>query len=251
MGGSLKRDTYFEFALAYDQALGQRFFEAVSPVLDRLIRRHAPSGRSHLDLACGTGLAMQHLARSGYRSFGIDGSTAMLALARERGAVVAAYDLRSVVLRRTFDVVTCLYDSLNHLLETDDLEEAFRCARGVMDESSLFIFDLNHPQVYPRVWGLEEPFVSAAADHHLEMRTTYSRRTHLGHAELSGWAERQGKRFEIRETHQQRAYSERQIERALRRAELKVIERFDFDPYADGQRGEERVKIVYVARPAP
>ncbi|MHB0970869.1 MAG: class I SAM-dependent DNA methyltransferase [Thermoanaerobaculia bacterium] len=240
------RDSYGDFAYAYDQALGQKFFSVVSKLLDDLLVRYPPTERTHLDLACGTGLAAAYFARKGFRSVGVDGSVPMLAIARTRARVVAG-DLRELPVRGTFARITCLYDSLNHFLQKRDLVSAFEGAASLMDADSLFFFDMNHPQIYPKVWGLKEPFISHGTGHHLEIDTAFSSFTKRGVGRVSGWAIVDGKRVEIDETHRQRAYGENEIERALRDAGLATLDVFDFDPFDEAGRSGT-VKLFFVAR---
>ena len=238
-------EAYGAFAYAYDRALGKRFFQAASKLLDQTLEKYPTPKRTHLDVACGTGLVLNHFRERGWKSTGIDASMDMLASAPRR---VAAADMRALPFRRTFARVTCLYDSLNHLLERDELVTAFTAIRGVMSDDSLLLFDMNHPEIYPEVWGIEEPFESTGDDYHLSIATTYRTREKIGKARVTGWATVGGRRVEIREQHQQRAYSEREIVAALAAANLKPADIIDFDPY--GEEIEARtVKLFFVARP--
>ena len=242
-------EAYGAFAYAYDRGLGERFFAAVRPLLDEALERFPTPKRSHLDLACGTGLAVDYFAARGWRSIGIDASIPMLEIARNRARRVAAGDLRALPLRGTFARITCLYDSLNHMLERDDLVAAFRAVRDVMADDSLFLFDMNHPDIYPEVWGMSEPYVAAARDYRLEIATTFRRRDRMGLANVTGWAKIGGERVEIQEQHRQRAYSERDIRKALTEAGLEPVEARDFDPYGEGDAIEARtVKVFFVVK---
>lgn len=245
------RESYLAFAYAYDQALGGRFFESASPIVDAIFAKFPVSGITHLDLACGTGLALRHFAQKGFTATGVDASLPMLEIAAQRATRIAAADLRALPFRGTFARVTCLYDSLNHLLDAKDLAAAFREARRVMSRESLFVFDMNHPEAYPRIWGNPEPFVAIADDSYLAMDTAYSRRTKMGRAHVTGWALIDGIRVPIDETHHQRAYSKNQIVSALRSAGLEPVEISDFNPFdeSDEEMREVRVKFVFAARP--
>ena len=242
-------EAYGAFAYAYDKALGERFFRAASKLLDQTLDRYPTANRSHLDLACGTGLALEYFRSRGWRSIGIDASTDMLAMARRRATRLVAGDLCALPVRGRFARVTCLYDSLNHLLDRDDLVVAFRAARSVMDRDSLFLFDMNHPEIYPEVWGISDPFVADGPDFHLEIGTTFRKRERLGRAMVTGWADVGGKRVAIQEQHRQRAYSEREIAGALADAGLAPVDVIDFDPYDEGEHIDARtVKLFFVTR---
>ena len=274
MKASIAGEAYGAFAYAYDQSLGDRFFKAVRATLEQVLERYPTPKRTHLDVACGTGLALKWFRERGWKSIGVDASLPMLHLARDRGrqailpvgtgavgtgAVgtgriacppLIAADLRALPLRRRFARVTCLYDSLNHLLDRTDLVAAFRAMRGVMDHDSLLLFDMNHPDIYPAIWGIADPFIADGPDFHLEMGTSYRSREKIGKAMVTGWAKIGGERVVIREQHRQRAYSEREIVSSLAEAQLTPVDVIDFDPYHDlDVVTAERVKLFFVCAP--
>jgi SAM-dependent methyltransferase len=238
---------YGAFAYAYDKALGERYFRAVRRLLDGVLERLPAERKTHLDVACGTGLAMRHFARRGFVSTGVDFSLPMLQMARERAARLVAGDARALPLEARFARVTCLYDALNHMLERDDLVAIFREVARVMDDDALFIFDMNHPEIYPVVWGMKQPFLEDGEDFELEITTTWHPRKRLGRAMVRGWRRLPGgERVEIRERHEQRAYDEEEIVAALAEAGLEPSERRTFDPYDEGR----PVKLFFVANRA-
>ena len=51
-----------------------------------------------------------------------------------------------------------------------------------------------------------------------------------------------GRRINIRERHQQRAHTRREVERALERGSLQPLDVIDFDPFGESR----RVKMVFV-----
>lgn len=247
VASAASHEGYDAFAYAYDQALGRTFFENLLPHLERVAARHV-QGRSvrHIDLACGTGHLVRWMRERGAWSAGVDLSLPMLQPAvRRSGRRVIAGDLRALPLRGTFDVVTSMYDSLNHLLERDDLVRAFQAARALMNERSTFWFDMNHPSAYTRVWSIREPFVAAGPDFRLAIHTSYERTRRLATGWVEGHADINGSRVMIDEVHHQRSYTEREIRSALRSARLRVVEQFRFDPFGAGQ---EPVKLFFVVR---
>lgn len=250
MSRQLPSESYGAFAYAYDQALGRSFFEAVRRVVEEALEKYPAVTRTHLDVACGTGLAVELFQRLGYRSVGVDASLPMLGVARRRARHLVAGDFRALPFGGTFERITCLYDSLNHLKQRDELTAAFRAVRGVMDHRSLFLFDMNHPDVYPAVWGMRDPYVSTGDDHHLEIATRYRKRERIGHGLVTGWARLpDGRRVDIRETHEQRAWQEHEILDCLREGGLQPVEINGFDPFQElGSLEAETVKLFFVCR---
>jgi len=226
-------EAYGAFAYAYDQALGQRFFRSAKKLLARSLDQAPPREKTHLDLACGTGSAVEFFRERGFRSVGVDLSIPMLTMAKSRADFRIAADIRALPLRTTFARITCLYDSLNHMKERDDLVAAFRAAAGVMDRDSLFLFDVNHPEIYPEIWGSPLPFTASGPDFHLEIDTRF--RNGIGRAVVSGWAKIGGKRVGIRERHEQRAWSEQELRAMLAEAGLDAVSVENFDPYNEAE----------------
>ncbi len=241
-------DSYGAFAWAYDQALGIPFFEKVEPLLESLLDLYGPGRGTHLDLACGTGLACEYFTSRGFVSTGVDGSWPMLAIARKRCTRLFAADLRGLSLRGNFDRITSLYDSLNHLLDADDLLSLFLKVHSLMDTDGLFWFDVNHPDIYPSVWGAAEPFVAQGDDFLLSLATRYSRVRKHAAAHVTGWAMVNGKRVEIDEHHEQRPYNRRELEKLLGKAGLKPVEIILFDPFQQGRDFGSPAKMFFVVR---
>ncbi|HSN68619.1 MAG TPA: class I SAM-dependent methyltransferase, partial [Thermoanaerobaculia bacterium] len=161
-----KSEAYGAFAFAYDPALGERFFASIEPLIEAIVR-DIPAGGRHLDVACGSGLAARWFEARGFVSIGLDASLPMLGIARERVARLVAADMRALPFRGTVAVATSFYDSLNHLLSRRDLAATFGEVARCLEPGGTFLFDVNHPRIYPTVWGAIEPSESSGADHHL------------------------------------------------------------------------------------
>ncbi len=241
---SFDSEAYGAFAYAYDQALGERFFRSVRRLLTRVLAAHPARERTHLDIACGTALAVEYFQKRGFKSVGVDLSLPMLQIGHSRAHCLIAGDMRALPLRGKFARVTCLYDSLNHLKSVAELASAFSAVSDVLTDDGLFLFDVNDPEIYPEIWGNDEPFVADGEDFHLEMATKFHRRDRTAQAMVTGWAMAGGKRVPIRERREQRAYSEREIIDALASAGLAPLEMIAFDPYAEGR----NVKLFFVCR---
>jgi SAM-dependent methyltransferase len=128
-----------------------RFYDAVmddpGPRADRVlewIQRYRPHTTSLLELGCGTGSILVRLDMVPELT-GIDQSSEMLARAQAKvpRARLIEDDMRSFSLEERFDVVICVFDSLNHLLFFGDWESMFEAVHRHLVEGGLFIFDVN------------------------------------------------------------------------------------------------------------
>ena len=84
----------------------------------------------------------------------------MLALARDKvpRARLIEGDMASFSLGERFDVVICVFDSLNHLMTFDGWNSMFAAAYDHLVEGGLFIFDVNTVGELRRL-GDEPPWV--------------------------------------------------------------------------------------------
>ncbi len=109
-----------------------------------LVERHHPRAASLLELGCGTGTILAGLGS--FESLtGIDRSAEMLAIAREKvpDARLMEGDIADFDLDERFDVVICVFDTLNHLPRFELWQALFACARAHLNAGGLFIFDVN------------------------------------------------------------------------------------------------------------
>lgn len=134
-------DPYQSIARFYEAVMGER--EDVQYV-EALLKRHHPNARTLLELGCGTGTMLASLSRK-YEAVGLDISTAMLELARRRMLHVELIegDMRDFQLGRKFDIVMCVFDSLNHVTSFSDWERVFRRAAEHLEPGGIFLFDIN------------------------------------------------------------------------------------------------------------
>ena len=126
----------------YDTAMGDR--TEMASYIRRLIRQHKPKAQTLLELACGTGAILKILAKS-YDVAGLDVSPQMLAIARKKLPHVPVYrkDMVRFELAVKFDVIICVFDSINHVLKFTDWQKIFRNAARHLEEDGLFLFDIN------------------------------------------------------------------------------------------------------------
>jgi SAM-dependent methyltransferase len=142
---------YAKFAGFYDEIMGDR-----SPDVERIrgyIRLFLPSAGSLLELGCGTGALLRALADS-MTVAGVDRSPEMLAAAVR--SVPAAHlvqaEMTSFSLGTRFDVVICMFDTLNHLARFESWLELFERVDEHLAPGGLFIFDVNTTGRFRRLW---------------------------------------------------------------------------------------------------
>jgi len=140
VGGELAG--YAAYARFYDATQGDRADHAT--YIRSLLKKHHPRAKTVLELACGTGSILKQL-QPDYDVTGVDLSEEMLAIGRKKlpGVRLVRGDMTTVDLGEQFDVVLCVYDSINHLTRFRDWEAVFRRARAHLSDGGVFLFDIN------------------------------------------------------------------------------------------------------------
>ena len=136
--------------------------------LEQLARDHGLHGRRAFDVACGTGKSFAPLVARGYDVWACDLSPAMVAQARRAGVLeaarVAVADMRALPEVGAFDLITCLDDAVNYLLEPSDLADAFRSIAARLAADGLFLFDTNTLATYRDGFSARATFERPLAD---------------------------------------------------------------------------------------
>lgn len=116
--------------------------------------------RTALDLGCGTGVLCETLHAQGIDTLGIDLSEDMIALAQSRAPQLdyRVGDMTAFDAGRTFDLVTCTGDALNHVTDLDDLKKVFGNVHRTLNPGGLFVFDLLRGEEVPLGEPFEAPF---------------------------------------------------------------------------------------------
>lgn len=193
-----------------------------------------------LDLACGTGGFTRELRRAGLRVHGLDGSPEMLTVARERlpeDVTLSAGDLRTFDLGQTFDLVTCVFDSLNNLLTPGDLGAALARARAHLRPGGLLACDLNTRLGVRELWeGSQIEGLAPMPDGrevHYHWSHHHDTASDLGVVQaFCRLEDGQGGMLEFVEEHRERGYDPVDLEPLLSAAGLMRWEIVEYPDYA-------------------
>ena len=141
----------------YDAIYAFKDYAAEAAKIDALIQGRKPDARTLLDVACGTGLHLQHL-RDRYEVEGLDLDRELLATAAERLPDVPFHqgDMLDFDLGRRFDVVLCLFSSIGYAGTTERLNRAVKSMAGHLQPGGLLVVE---PWFAPDAW--EDGFVDA------------------------------------------------------------------------------------------
>ncbi|MFP4212257.1 MAG: class I SAM-dependent DNA methyltransferase [Alkalispirochaeta sp.] len=219
------------------------YSEYIHHLIREIERESRRNFRSVCDAACGTGLLMQLLRNDTIdrEVLGYDRSPEMIALARERNGDdrVVRGDLRDPIpVAGPFDLITCVYDSLNYLTEPDEIGSFLAAARERIAGDGLLLVDFNSRELYERRRGQRRSRLVGG----VPFRETLS--FDPGPPPVATTT------FEFddaSETHIQRPWDPDEVEELMATTGWKEIDALDV---VDEENDEASGKIVYLAVPA-
>lgn len=138
---------YTMLAQIYDQIMLHVNYPRWARYINAILKaeRFLPEMR-FLDIGCGTGRFLEEMQRFGYHGDGCDPSDEMLEVARkrlpERFFFRDALPAAGQVAPGQYPVITCLYDTMNYILERSDFEQALATVFGKLTAPGLFVFDV-------------------------------------------------------------------------------------------------------------
>jgi len=233
---------YWALPPVYDRwqrSYGNDYTTLIFPQLRATLRSLSLPPGSMIDLACGTGSLALLMARAGWSVAGIDASPGMITEAqrkarRERLRInFSCQDMRSFTIDGEVDLVTCMFDSLNHLLSLQDLRRAFRAVRRSIRTGGYFIFDLNNERCYKRHWHGSSAM--HGDDFSVVLESSYDRSKKLGSIEVTVF-DRAGSGFRRRrEVVRERYYPRTLVREALQTSGFSSIRarEFNFTPHPE------------------
>jgi ubiquinone/menaquinone biosynthesis C-methylase UbiE len=221
---------YNEFARFYVKGDWPRYSAQMARILPIVLEHFGLWPRTILDLACGEGTFAVAMAKRGLKVTGVDQSPEMLEIARGRAANdgvkirLIQQDMRSLSLRGRFDLVTCWFDSLNYLLEIDDLARTFARVSRVLDKNGVFIFDMNTIRGLAVEWVREPSYVHLDSGHSFLVSVPeYDDAARIASLHITGFS-REGDRWvRMDEVHRERGYTLREIRGCLKKAHLREM----------------------------
>ena len=233
----------------YDRVMAHVPYDDWVEYVELLVRHWRCGGGAALDVACGTGAVGLGLAAAGRRVLGVDVSAPMLAVGRAKAAAAGLpmsfcrQDMSALGLASgAFDLAVCLFDSLNYLLESEQLPATMRGVCGALGRGGLFIFDLNTEYALEQELFTQQD-LGPEAPVRLNWRSRFDRATRLSTVDMEFYLD---DGTTVTETHRQRAWSPREVRAAVQAAGLKTLAVYDAYSFELPRRDSDRV--FYVCR---
>ena len=267
-------ETYSDFAQVYDELMDETPYEQWCDNIVRFVEEYGISepvrGEQDLlasernlvvDLGCGTGTLTELLYSRGYDMVGVDNAPAMLDIAmrkkQQSGSEILylLQDMRELELYSTVGTVISVCDSLNYILEEEELLDVFRLVNNYLYPGGMFLFDFNTDYKYREVIG-DTTIAENREDCSFIWENYYDEESCLNEYDVtifvrdteaetvSGKSAGQELFRRFSETHVQRGYTIEQMKRLVERSGMELIRMLDAESLTEADEQSERVYVL-------
>ena len=256
-------EAYQDFAYVYDEFMDETPYEEWCDRIDALIQKYGvskPERNSEslldseknlvVDLGCGTGTLTELLYQKGYDMIGVDNSDSMLGIAlekKEKGGAEILYllqDMRELELYSTVGTVVSVCDSVNYILEEEELLETFLLVNNYLYPGGIFIFDFNTDYKYREVIG-DTTIAENRDTCSFIWENYYDEEEKLNQYDITIFVQEQDELFRrFTETHLQRGYTAEQMRELIEKAGMTLVEMKDADTNGEVSTQSERILVV-------
>lgn len=203
-----------------------------------------------LDLACGTGTVSVMLCDKGYDVIGVDSSAEMLGQAKkkqgDRDILFLNQEMRDFELYGTVDAVVCLLDSVNYVLDSEDLLSCFKWVNNYLNPGGVFIFDINTKHKLENVLA-GNIFNDEKDGVFYSWENYFDDEENICEFDLNFFVQnRDGSYKRFNEIHYERAYTDREIKTMLKKAKLELVA--VYDDLTENLPAKNSEKVFYIAK---
>ena len=268
-------ESYQSFASVYDEFMDGTDYRLTADKIQDIIMRYGLSRPAELrtgenenmdvllaaemnlvvDLGCGTGKLTEILADRGFDVMGIDLSEEMLGIALTRRdklhhrTLYLCQDMREFELFGTAGTFVSVGDSVNYLLEDEDMDKLFRRVNTFLYPGGIFVFDFKTLHLYRDVIG-DSTIAEDREDCSFIWENWFDAETRINEYDLtlfirdrdSGAEDNLFRKYQ--EIHRQRGYTLDEMKKFVSDAGLTWVTEMDSDTMGPLTPGTERILCV-------
>lgn len=240
-------NAYTTFAQVYDLFMDNVPYEEWSNYIVSVLKEYGIHSGVICDLGCGTGKMTRLLAKAGYDMIGVDLSEDMLAIAsgqNEEGILYLCQDMCELELYGTAKAMVSVCDSINYLLEEDEIVWTLQSVNRYLEPGGIFIFDFNTVYKYETVLG-DTTICENREEGSFIWENYYDEESMINEYDLTLFVkEPSGLYRKEEENHFQRAYSLETIRELVKKSGLKLLHIYDAFTHEPAREDSERVYVI-------
>ena len=245
-------EAYSGFAKVYDLFMDNIPYGEWTEYVKELLAEEGITDGILLDLGCGTGSVTELLAKAGFDMIGIDNSEEMLDIAMEKryesglDILYLLQDMREFELYGTVKGVVSICDSMNYILDDEDLLDVFKLVHNYLDNNGIFVFDMNTMYKYREILA-DNTFAEDREESSFIWGNYYDEEDEINQYDLTLFVQEEDGRYrKYEETHLQRAYEQETVEELIKEAGLELLH--VYDAFTKELPAEDSQRIYYVCR---
>lgn len=220
----ITEEMYGSFAAVYDTFMDNVPYDEWVRRYEEILKENGITDGILLDLGCGTGNMTLRFSEKGYDMIGVDLSMDMLEIAREKsegtGILYLEQDMREFELYGTVKAVLCVCDSINYILNQEEVEKVFSLVDNYLDPGGIFLFDFNTDYKYREIIG-NDVIAEDRDEVSFIWDNFYEEESRINEYELSIFVrEKEDLYRKYQELHYQRGYTLDEMKEALSKAGL-------------------------------
>ena len=151
--------------------------------------------------------------------------------------------MREFELYGTVRAVVSICDSMNYILEPEELVQVFRLVNNYLDPGGIFIFDLNTEYKYKELMG-ENTFAEDRTESSFIWQNYYDEKKQVNEYDLTLFI-REGELYrKFEETHFQRCYSLDEVKAAAETAGMEFVTAYDAFTKDPVKEDSERIYVI-------
>lgn len=249
-------DSYSIFSKWYDEFMDEVPYDEWCDFIVKILCENGIKEGIVCELGSGTGNMTERMAMKGYDMIGIDASEEMLSEAQNKrmdsdnekikNILYLCQDMRSFELYGTVSAVISSFDSINYVLDDEELTETFKLVNNYLDPEGLFVFDFNTRHNY-EIIAESEGGSDEIGDVTYIWNNVYDEESHINEHELTMFVptdEDEGLYKKYSEYHYQRGYSLDEIKDFLQKAGLRFERAYDGYDFSEVRADSTRIFVV-------
>ena len=241
-------ESYTDFAGIYDEFMEDTPYDQWASFIHEKLKEYSISDGLLLDLGAGTGEMTRRMRDLGFDMIGVDNSTEMLNVARNKEAdsediLYLNQDMREFELYGTVRGIMSVCDCVNYVTDPEDLLTVFKLCNNYLDPKGLLIFDFNTKKKYEMID--DATIADVKDDAAFIWDNFYDEEECINQYDITFFKEDEKglyRRFD--ETHIQRGYDLDEIKALIEKSGLKFLDAFD--DYRNKKAGRDSERIVVI-----
>ena len=245
-------NSYTNFAEYYDLLMMEDIsYEQVADFIENIFTEYDVSPQLVADLACGTGNITIPMSKRGYEMIGIDKSVQMLEVARNKASsenqdiLFLNQSISKLDLFGTCDAFLCMIDGINYIINPKSFENMLKkISTCFINPDGIFIFDIS--SFYKLSHTISDNiFIHDGDDIFYSWENKYYKEKQLSMMYLNFFVKEKNKGYRrFCERHLQRAYTEEEIMKALKKAGFSDIKTYDGFNFKKPTKKSERITFA-------